>query len=112
MEDLEEWADSLRDLTKRNISLENNSLLSVVDSILSEELIPIQFNTYGYDSHEKKLTVLAKLNLIYNQLNANMVLSNDPDYITVQLCIEYISKGYSLSKEGMLSLNLIYKKYA
>ena len=32
-------ADALRDLTKRNIPLEDNSLLSAVDSILLEESI-------------------------------------------------------------------------
>ena len=40
-------ADALRDLTKRNIPLEDNSLLSAVDSILLEESISSQFNPNG-----------------------------------------------------------------
>ena len=105
-------ADALRDLTKRNIPLENNSLLSAVDSILLEESISAQFNPNGYDSYEKKLAILSKLNSIWNRLDANLVIPDDPDYIMVQLCIKYISKGYSLTKECIELLNLIYKKYA
>ena len=105
-------ADALRDLTKRNIPLENTSLLSAVDSILLEESISAQFNPNGYDSYEKKLVVLSKLNSIWNRLDANLVRPDHPDYITVQLCIKYISKGYSLTKECIELLNLIYKKYA
>jgi len=57
-------SDALRDLTKRNIPIENSSLMSAVDAILLEESISAQFNPTGYENYEKKLAVAAKLNLI------------------------------------------------
>jgi len=45
-------------------------------------------------------------------LDLNLVIPEDPDYIMVHLCIRYLDRGYSLRKECMESLNVIYKKYA
>jgi hypothetical protein len=105
-------SDALRDLTKRNIPIENSSLMSAVDAILLEESISAQFNPNGYDNYDKKLAVESKLNLIKMRLDLSLVIPEDPDYIMVQLCIKYLDKGYSLTKECMESLNVIYKKYA
>ena len=105
-------SDALRDLTKRNIPIENSSLMSAVDAILLEESISAQFNPNGYDNYDKKLSVISNLDLIKMRLDLSLVIPEDPDYIMVQLCIKYLDKGYSLTKECMESLNVIYKKYA
>jgi hypothetical protein len=86
--------------------------MSAVDAILLEESISAQFNPNGYENNEKKLTVVTKLNLIKTRLDLNLVIPEDPDYIMVHLCIRYLDRGYSLRKECMESLNVIYKKYA
>lgn len=105
-------SDALRDLTKRNIPIEGSSLMSAVDAILLEESISAQFNPAGYDTMQRQMAVESKLNLIKTRLDLNLVIPEDPDYIIVQLCIKYLDKGYSLTKECMESLNVIYKKYA
>jgi hypothetical protein len=105
-------ADALRDLSKRNIPVENSSLLSSVESMLLEQSIAAQFDSEGYPSTESSLNVQRKLQVLLSTLDANLVVPDHSDYITVKLCIKYVKDGYSLTKEVLEFLNLIYKKYA
>ena len=105
-------ADALRDLTKRNISVKGSSLLSSVEAMLLDNSIAAQFDCEGYSTTEASLNVQRKLQVLLSTLDANLVVPDHPDYITVKLCIKYVSDGYSLTKEALEFLNLIYKKYA
>ena len=104
-------ADALRDLTKRNISVKGSSLLSSVDAMLLDNSIAAQFDPEGYPTPEASLNVQRKLQVLLSTLDANLVVPDHPDYITVKLCIKYVCDGYSLTKEALEFLNLIYKKY-
>jgi hypothetical protein len=105
-------ADALRDLSKRNISIENSSLLSSVESMLLEQSIAAQFDPEGYSTSEARVKIQDKLQALLSILDKNLVVPDHSDYITVKLCIKYVSDGYSLTKEALEFLNLIYKKYA
>jgi hypothetical protein len=105
-------ADALRDLSKRNIPIENSSLLSSVESMLLEQSIAAQFDPEGYSTSEARVKIQDKLQALQSILDKNLVVPDHPDYITVKLCIKYVSDGYSLTKEALEFLNLIYKKYA
>ena len=103
--------DALRDLTKRNLPIQGSSLMSAVDAILLEESIAAQFDIEGYDSNDKKVKVLDKLLRVRNLLDRNLVIPDNADYITVQLCIQYVENGYALTSTSLDCLNKIYKKY-
>jgi len=105
-------ADALRDLSKRNIPIENSSLLSSVESMLLEQSIAAQFDPEGYSTSEARVKIQDKLQALQSILDKNLVVPDHSDYITVKLCIKYVSDGYSLTKEVLEFLNLIYKKYA
>lgn len=104
-------SDALRDLTKRNLPIQGSSLMSAVDAILLEESIAAQFDPDGYSSNEKKVSVINKLHKVKNLLDRNLVVPEHPDYITVQLCIQYVDKGFALTTTSLEYLNHIYKKY-
>jgi hypothetical protein len=105
-------ADALRDLTKRNIPIEGSSLLSSIESMLLEQSIAAQFDPEGYSTSEACIKVQQKLKMLQDVLDKNLIIPEHPDYITVKLCIKYVEDGYSLTKEALEFLNVIYKKYA
>lgn len=104
-------ADALRDLTKRNIPVNNSSLLSSIDAMLLDNSISAQFDPEGYPTPEASLNIQRKLQVLLSTLDANLVVPDHPDYITVKLCIKYVKDGYSLTKEALEFLNIIYKRY-
>lgn len=105
-------ADALRDLTKRNLPIEGSSLLSSVEAMLLEQSIAAQFDPEGYPTKDSFLKIRSKLQTLQSILDKNLVIPEHPDYITVKLCIKYVEDGYSLTKEALEFLNVIYKKYA
>jgi hypothetical protein len=105
-------ADALRDLTKRNIPIEGSSLFSSIESMLLEQSIAAQFDPEGYATDVERLKIQLKLNTLQSLLDKNLVIPEHPDYITVKLCIKYVEDGYSLTREALEFLNVIYKKYA
>jgi hypothetical protein len=105
-------ADALRDLTKRNIPIEGSSLLSSIESMLLEDQLAAQFDPEGYVADNDRLNIQLKLNTLQSLLDRNLIIPDHPDYITVKLCIKYVEDGYSLTKEVLEFLNVIYKKYA
>ena len=100
-------ADALRNLAERNIPLQDNKLMSAVESILLEESKAAQFDSIGYDDRDTKAKVLAKLTKLSNTIDDKK--SNE--YLTVYVCIKYVNDGYSLTKEITEVLNTIWKKY-
>lgn len=106
-------SDALRDLTKRNIPIgDDPSLMSAVDAILLEESIAAHFDPNGYTDKKITAQVLAKLYKVKSLLDRNLVIPDDPDYITVMLCIQRVEAGNALTQHSLVYLNDIYKKYA
>lgn len=100
-------ATALRNLAERNIPLQDNKLMSAVESILLEESIAAQFDAIGYADNSTKQKVLAKLYKLANAIKDR----NSEEYLTVYICVKYVIEGYSLTKEITLVLNDIWKKY-
>ena len=105
--DQTEAADALRNLAERNIPLQDNKLMSAVDSILLEEAIAAQFDSMGYAEKDIKLKVLSKLYKLSDSINDTKC----NEHLTVYVCIKYVNDGYSLTKEITEVLNTIWKKY-
>jgi len=100
-------ADALRDLATRNVPIQNSKLMKAVDSILLEESIAAQFDPTGYDTDDKKTSVLNKLNKLLKVFKDK----SSNDYLVVYLCHKYVSDGYSLTEDITKLLNDIWKRY-
>lgn len=100
-------ADALRNLAEKNIPLQGNNLMSAVDSILLEESIAGQFDTVGYSDTKTQTNVLLKLSKVLHAISDTKC----NDYLTVYICMKYVSDGYALTTEITKVLNTIWKKY-
>lgn len=100
-------ADALRNLAERNIPLQDNGLMSAVESILLEESIAAQFDSIGYPDIETKVRVLSKILKLLKCIDDK----KSKEYLTVYICHKYVLDGYSLTKEITEVLNTIWKKY-
>ena len=98
-------ADALRNLPEKNIPLQD--LMSAVDSILLEESIAGQFDTVGYSDTRTQTNVLLKLSKVLHAISDTKC----NDYLTVYICMKYVSDGYALTTEITSVLNAIWKKY-
>ena len=102
------YADMLRGLVDENSS----GLKAAVDTLLLEESLSVAFDIEGYNDYDVKIRVLNKLQMLRHLLNTNLVSESSTEYTIVALCIKFVNKGYSLTKELTNTLNLIHKKYA
>lgn len=84
-----------------------DALMSAVDSILLEESIAGQFDTVGYSDTKTQTNVLLKLSKVLHAISDTKC----NDYLTVYICMKYVSDGYALTTEITKVLNTIWKKY-
>ena len=102
-------ADKLRQLTHvQNPTTTTNRLSESVNTMLIEQEIVNQFDYNGYDSEERKHSVLDKLYKVRNKISTKYY-PNDKEYMTVLLCIKYVAEGYALTPEIISYLNTLYK---
>ena len=102
-------ADKLRQLTHvQSPTMATSSLSESVNTMLIEQEIANQFDYNGYDSEERKHSVLDKLYKVRNKISTKY-FPNDKEYMTVLLCIKYVAEGYALTPEITTYLNTLYK---
>ena len=102
-------ADKLRQLTHvQSPTMATSSLSESVNTMLIEQEIANQFDYNGYDSEERKHSVLDKLYKVRNKISTKY-FPNDKEYMTVLLCIKYVAEGYALTPEITIYLNTLYK---
>ena len=102
-------ADKLRQLTHvQSPTMATSSLSESVNTMLIEQEIANQFDYNGYDSEERKHSVLDKLYEVRNKISTKY-FPNDKEYMTVLLCIKYVAEGYALTPEITTYLNTLYK---
>lgn len=108
--DQADLSDYLRDISQNNSSLE-----FTVDNFLLQSQLESQFNPMGYDSVEKKNSVLSRLNKFKNLLDTYSG-EIDRDHYTavtaVELCISLVNNGMALNKDNLEYLNTLYRRYA
>lgn len=102
-------ADKLRQLTHvQSPTIATSSLSESVNTMLIEQEIANQFDYNGYDSEERKHSVLDKLYKVRNKISTKY-FPNDKEHMTVLLCIKYVAEGYALTPEITSYLNTLYK---
>ena len=102
-------ADKLRQITQvQSTAMATSSLSESVNSMLTEQEFASQFDYNGYDSEERKHSVLDKLYKVRNKISTKY-FPNDKEYMTVLLCIKYVAEGYALTPEITIYLNTLYK---
>ena len=102
-------ADKLRQLTHvQSPTMTTSSLSESVNTMLVEQEFANQFDYNGYDSEERKHSVLDKLYKVRNKISTKY-FPNDKEYMTVLLCIKYVAEGYALTPEITSYLNTLYK---
>ena len=106
-----DFADTLQQITENDEESENSSESSTVSRILFEWYISAQFDPNGYESDEKKASVLEKLHQVKLSLVRNMLSDSHTDMQIILLCIKHLNKGWALTLEMIDYLNKIYKKY-
>jgi len=107
-----DFADALRQITGNVYEdRERSPMLDSVNQVLLESSISAQFNPDGYESDEKKASVLEKLQQVKLLLVRNMVSDSHTDMQIILLCIKHLNNGWALTSEMIDYLNKIYKKY-
>ena len=102
-------ADKLRQITHvQSPTMATSSLSESVNTMLIEQEIANQFDYNGYDSEERKHSVLDKLYKVRNKISTKY-FPNDKEYMTVLLCIKYVAEGYALTTSITEYLNTLYK---
>jgi len=107
-----DFADTLRQITENVYEESESSSESYsVSQILFEWCISAQFDPTGYESEEKKASVLEKLHQVKLSLVRNMLSDSHLDMQIILLCIKHLNNGWALTSEMIDYLNKIYKKY-
>lgn len=102
-----ETADVLRNLSSNSTTIEDS-----VNSMLIESSIASIFDVNGYEFEDTKQRVIDKLKVLISLLRTNLVEEQSYDFIVVNLIMNYVNNGYSLTEDAIDCLNKIYKKYA